>query len=92
LAPKSERALWIKGSFPTNSFVKLSILEYESESTSLILVGSDNEIAWNLVLTNSRFWDDFKGLSPPFLQLRESDNPPTNPASPVFVVPQEPKQ
>lgn len=62
LAPKENRALWIRGTYPTNSFAKILIVE--SKKDPMVLGTKEGNIFWPGPHSNSVFWHFFPNAIP----------------------------
>jgi hypothetical protein len=67
LAPKEQRALWIRGTFPTNSSARMIIIEYTKTPFSLKI--ENGMVIWEGPSTNSKLWNFFPGVMPKSLRL-----------------------
>jgi hypothetical protein len=91
LAPKEDRALWIKGSSSSNSVASIEIIEYSREPFSLRVnaEGVDGKFAqviWDGPSSNSVFWKHFPRAVPMDLGFgggftAASNTPPNTPPS-----------
>jgi len=80
VAPKQMRVLWIKGSVSTNSFAKISVLEWRKTPLVLDVDSKENTLVWPGPTSNSVYWSFFPNAAPMDLSFGEKPTPaaPTN--------------